>query len=92
MKSIGIDLGTANTLVYAKGRGIVLREPSVVAVEAKSRKVVAVGNEAKLMLGKTPGSITAVRPLKDGVGHTPRSFAAPHAAENDKNRIAAVLL
>ena len=67
MKSIGIDLGTANTLVYAKGRGIVLREPSVVAVEAKTRKVVAVGNEAKLMLGKTPGSITAMRPLKDGV-------------------------
>ncbi len=67
MKNIGIDLGTANTLVYVKGRGIVLREPSVVAVEAKSRKVVAVGNEAKLMLGKTPGTITAVRPLKDGV-------------------------
>ncbi|MBR4204770.1 MAG: rod shape-determining protein [Clostridia bacterium] len=67
MKSIGIDLGTANTLVYAKGRGIVLREPSVVAVEAKSHKVVAVGNEAKLMLGKTPGSIIAMRPLKDGV-------------------------
>lgn len=61
MKSIGIDLGTANTLVYLRGRGIVLREPSVVAVEAKSRKVVAVGSEAKMMLGKTPGSITAVR-------------------------------
>ena len=55
MKSIGIDLGTANTLVYLRGRGIVLREPSVVAVEAKSRKVVAVGSEAKMMLGKTPG-------------------------------------
>lgn len=67
MKSIGIDLGTANTLVYVKGRGIVLREPSVVAVEAKSRKVVAVGREAKLMLGKTPGSITAMRPLQNGV-------------------------
>ena len=66
-KSIGIDLGTANTLVYVKGRGIVLREPSVVAVEARTRRVVAVGNEAKLMLGKTPGSITAMRPLKDGV-------------------------
>ena len=64
MKSIGIDLGTANTLVYVKGRGIVLREPSVVAVEAKSQKVVAVGSEAKLMLGKTPGSIVAMRPLK----------------------------
>ncbi len=67
MKSIGIDLGTANTLVYVKGRGIVLREPSVVAVEARTRKVVAVGSEAKLMLGKTPGSILAMRPLKDGV-------------------------
>ncbi len=66
-KSIGIDLGTANTIVYVKGKGIVLREPSVVAVEARSRRVVAVGNEAKLMLGKTPGSITAMRPLKDGV-------------------------
>ena len=67
MKSIGIDLGTANTLVYVKGRGIVLREPSVVAVEAKSRRAVAVGSEAKMMLGKTPGSIVAMRPLKDGV-------------------------
>lgn len=66
-KSIGIDLGTANTIVYVKGRGIVLREPSVVAVEARTRRVVAAGNEAKLMLGKTPGSITAMRPLKDGV-------------------------
>ena len=67
MKTIGIDLGTANTLVYAKGRGIILREPSVVAVEAKTKNVVAVGNEAKLMLGKTPGSIVAMHPLKDGV-------------------------
>ena len=66
-KSIGIDLGTANTIIYVKGRGIVLREPSVVAVEARTRRVMAVGNEAKLMLGKTPGSITAMRPLKDGV-------------------------
>ena len=67
MKSIGIDLGTANTIIYVKGKGIVLREPSVVAVEAKSRRVVSVGSEAKLMLGKTPGSIVAMRPLKDGV-------------------------
>ncbi|MBR5365544.1 MAG: rod shape-determining protein [Clostridia bacterium] len=67
MKTIGIDLGTANTLIYVKGRGIILREPSVVAVESKTKKVVAVGNEAKLMLGKTPGSITAMHPLKDGV-------------------------
>ena len=59
MKSIGIDLGTANTLVYVKGRGIVLREPTVVAVEAKTRKAVAVGREAKMMLGKTPGTIRA---------------------------------
>ena len=64
-KSIGIDLGTANTIVYVRGRGITLREPSVVAVESRSKKVVAVGNEAKLMLGKTPGSITAMRPLKE---------------------------
>ncbi len=67
MKHIGIDLGTANTLVYVKGRGIVLREPSVVAVEARTRRAVAVGSEAKMMLGKTPGSIVAMRPLKDGV-------------------------
>ena len=67
MKSIGIDLGTANTIVYLKGKGIVLREPSVVAVDQRGKNVVAVGNEAKLMLGKTPGSITAMRPLKNGV-------------------------
>ena len=66
-KNIGIDLGTANTLVYVRGKGNVLREPSVVAVEQRSKKVVAVGNAAKLMLGKTPGSIIAMRPMKDGV-------------------------
>jgi len=66
-KSIGIDLGTANTLVYMKGRGILLREPSVVAIENKTKKVLAVGNEAKNMLGKAPESITVFRPLKDGV-------------------------
>jgi len=66
-KSIGIDLGTANTLVYMKGRGILLREPSVVAIERKSKKVLAVGNEAKNMLGKAPDSIEVFRPLKDGV-------------------------
>lgn len=65
-KNIGIDLGTANTIVYVRGKGIVLREPSVVAVEQRSKKVVAVGNAAKLMLGKTPGSIIAMRPMKDG--------------------------
>ncbi|MCM2275216.1 MAG: rod shape-determining protein, partial [Candidatus Didemnitutus sp.] len=64
---IGIDLGTANTLVYVKDKGIVLREPSVVAVHTSSRKVLAVGDEAKKMLGRTPGNITAIRPMKDGV-------------------------
>lgn len=64
---IGIDLGTANTLVYAKDKGIVLREPSVVAIHSASRKVLAVGDEAKRMLGRTPGNITAIRPMKDGV-------------------------
>lgn len=64
---IGIDLGTANTLVYVKDRGIVLREPSVVAVQEGTRTALAVGDEAKRMLGRTPGNIVAVRPLKDGV-------------------------
>lgn len=64
---IAIDLGTANTLVYLKGNGIVLNEPSVVAVDQKTKKVYAVGSEAKSMLGKTPDHIVAVRPLKDGV-------------------------
>ena len=64
---IGIDLGTANTLVFAKDKGIVLREPSVVAVQKSSRKVCAVGDDAKLMLGRTPGNIEAIRPMKDGV-------------------------
>ncbi len=64
---IAIDLGTANTLVYVKGRGIVLNEPSVVAVEKASGRVVAVGKDAKAMLGRTPGEIVAIRPLKDGV-------------------------
>jgi rod shape-determining protein MreB len=66
-RDIGIDLGTANTLVYVKDQGIVLREPSVVAVQAGTNKVVAVGDEAKRMLGRTPANIVAVRPLKDGV-------------------------
>jgi rod shape-determining protein MreB len=66
---LAIDLGTANTLVYVKGKGIVLREPSVVAVrqELRSSKVLAVGKEAKMMLGRTPGNIQAIRPIKDGV-------------------------
>ena len=64
---MGIDLGTANTLVYVKGQGIVLSEPSVVAVQASTGKVLAVGHEAKRMLGRTPGDIQAIRPMKDGV-------------------------
>jgi rod shape-determining protein MreB and related proteins len=64
---IGIDLGTANTLVFAKDKGIVLSEPSVVAIQKSNRKVCAVGDDAKLMLGRTPGNIEAIRPMKDGV-------------------------
>ena len=64
---LAIDLGTANTLVYVKGKGIVINEPSVVAIEKKSGQVLAVGGEAKKMLGRTPGNIVAVRPMKDGV-------------------------
>ncbi|MFW6152532.1 MAG: rod shape-determining protein [Verrucomicrobiota bacterium] len=64
---IGIDLGTANTLVYVKDRGIVLREPSVVAIQAGTKRILAVGDEAKRMLGRTPGNIVAVRPMKAGV-------------------------
>src|SRR5678809_1081792 len=64
---IGIDLGTANSLVYVRDRGIVLREPSVVAIQAGTTNVLAVGREAKDMLGRTPGSIVAIRPMKDGV-------------------------
>lgn len=66
-KDIGIDLGTANTLVFMKGKGIVMREPSVVAVDVRTEDVLAVGTQAKEMIGRTPGSIVAVRPLKDGV-------------------------
>lgn len=66
-KDIGIDLGTANTLVFMRGKGIVMREPSVVAVDMRTDEVLAVGKQAKEMLGRTPGSIVAVRPLKDGV-------------------------
>jgi rod shape-determining protein MreB len=66
-KDLGIDLGTANTLIYVKGEGIVLREPSVVAINSDTKKVLAVGTEAKEMIGRTPGNIVAIRPLKDGV-------------------------
>lgn len=66
-KEIGIDLGTANTLVFLKGKGIIKREPSVVAMDMRTDMVLAVGSQAKEMIGRTPGSIIAVRPLKDGV-------------------------
>lgn len=66
-RDIGIDLGTANTLVFLKGKGIIIREPSVVAVDVKNHTVRCVGQEAKDVIGRTPGSIVAVRPLKDGV-------------------------
>lgn len=66
-KHVGIDLGTANVLIYVKGQGIVLDEPSVVAIEADTKKCLAVGSEAKAMLGRTPGRVNAIRPLRDGV-------------------------
>ena len=66
-KDIGIDLGTANTLVYVKGKGIALREPSVVAINKDSGQIVAVGSDARNMIGRTPGNIVAIRPMKDGV-------------------------
>ncbi|RLD95992.1 MAG: rod shape-determining protein, partial [Aquificota bacterium] len=66
-KDLAVDLGTANTLVYVRGKGIILREPSVVAVEKNKGQVLAVGEEAKRMLGRTPGNIVAIRPLRDGV-------------------------
>lgn len=66
-KDLGIDLGTANTLVYARGRGVILREPSVVAIQKDSGTVLAVGEEAKKMIGRTPSNIVAIRPMKDGV-------------------------
>ncbi|WP_342598501.1 rod shape-determining protein [Psychrobacillus sp. FSL H8-0483] len=66
-RDVGIDLGTANTLVFIKGKGIVLREPSVVAKNVQNGDIVAVGNDAKNMIGRTPGSIVAIRPMKDGV-------------------------
>src|SRR5213082_3504688 len=66
-RDIGIDLGTANTLVHVRGRGIVISEPSVVAIDAKTRRVLEIGAEAKRMVGRTPASIIAIRPLRDGV-------------------------
>ena len=66
-KDIGIDLGTANVLIYIKGQGIVLNEPSVVAIDSETKKPLAVGHEAREMLGRTPGTVHAIRPMKDGV-------------------------
>jgi len=66
-QDIGIDLGTASVLVYIKGKGIVLKEPSVVAIDKNTNKLLAVGEEARRMLGRTPGNIVAIRPLRDGV-------------------------
>ncbi|HNQ21188.1 MAG TPA: rod shape-determining protein, partial [Bacteroidales bacterium] len=66
-KDIGIDLGTANILMTVKGKGIVLKEPSVVAIDKKSNRILAVGDLAKEMLGRTPKNIKAIRPMKDGV-------------------------
>ncbi len=66
-KDIGIDLGTANVLIYIKGQGIVLNEPSVVAIDSETKRVLAVGTEAREMLGRTPGRVKAIRPMKDGV-------------------------
>ena len=66
VNDIGIDLGTSNVLIYMKGKGIVLREPAVVAIERESKKVLAVGSDAYRMIGRTPGSVLAVRPLRQG--------------------------
>src|ERR1051325_10808175 len=66
-RDIGIDLGTANTLVLVRGKGIIINEPSVVAINKKSRKVLAIGAEAKRMVGRTPANIVAIRPQMDGV-------------------------
>src|ERR1700719_2999516 len=66
-RDLGMDLGTANTLVFVKEKGIVLREPSVVALQTDTKQIVAVGNDAKNMIGRTPGNIVALRPMKDGV-------------------------
>jgi actin-like ATPase involved in cell morphogenesis len=88
-KDIGIDLGTANTLVYVKGRGIVINEPSVVAVNNKTGQVLAIGKEAKKMVGKTPGNIVATRPLVDGVVY---DFDVTSLVTNIINRPADIIL
>ena len=73
-KDIGIDLGTATVLVYVKGRGIVIKEPSVVAIDKNTGKILKFGREAQMMLGRTPGNITAIRPLRDGAPVTYRPY------------------
>ena len=67
ISAIGIDLGTSQILIYMKGKGIILREPTVVAIDRDSRDILAFGDEAKRMIGRTPGNIVAIRPLRDGV-------------------------
>ncbi len=64
---MGIDLGTATVLVYTKGKGVILKEPSVVAIDRNNNRVLAVGEEARQMIGRTPGNIVAIRPMRDGV-------------------------
>ena len=86
-RDMAVDLGTANTLVYVRGRGIVLSEPSVVAIDARTSEVHAVGIEAKRMLGRTPGTIQAIRPLKDGVA-LHRARLAEGVLEDDLARVA----
>ena len=66
-EDVGVDLGTANTLVYVKNKGVVLKEPSVIALNSKTKKIYAVGQEAKDMIGKTPRNLNAIKPLQDGV-------------------------
>ena len=66
-KDIGIDLGTATVIVFIKGKGVVLREPSVVALDQNSGKILSVGEDAKVMIGRTPENVVAIRPLRDGV-------------------------
>jgi len=75
-RDIGIDLGTANTLVHVKGKGIVVREPSVVAINKKNGEILAVGDAAKEMIGRTPGNIVAIRPMKDELLQTLRLLKA----------------
>ena len=83
-RDIGVDLGTANTLVCVKGKGIIMREPSVVAYDIRNDAVRAVGREAKDMIGRTPGSIVAVRPLKDGVIADPLCSEARRAIRKSR--------